>query len=579
MKNLRIARFILCFVVFFSISLSNSYAAAPEQNTVVIDPSRPDFSFQSIFSEKAQNLLINQLRSVFTSEAGFDPLERHFEKPLQVRFPIKSNMGRAIKNMVEEVINTEIDSTEVIIDIEGLVVKSPNATVTLSSAHSNKNELNFDAGIRIKETVASVDRILIHFSTQPNRRTFLQKFYVELKGTTLHADSLDSLSVDIQVKTRLQPDGSIRVGLDSGVLRTFDDIDPKLLADELKLDPGTISLPPGFGIQIGRVVLPGDAKGLEEVVQRRKREIAHLLIAPLAKELREAPAKIFKNGPPYYTIPSHFEMDVPCLGNTGLRIMRYGVIGTNQLQVAFGLNHPTYHRTNHGLEYFDDATNAVFEKIDQRKSSVVIGVGYRAVAWGLKYGLDHCLKDKIPKTLQVGPQGVEVRLDEPGNGVGVFALHAQSKLKWLLRVVLGKKMVEFPLKIAPSLDYVPRTANSVPKLKLDLSDTDLSEEVLMSGYESIPSNVKQLRLKKLVLKKVRKQLQTSLGTAQLEIPLPFAMGEDLDFADLASDGFGNLNLSLSLDPDTRPEARGFWNLFSEYLKPVFSKTSLTDPAK
>ncbi len=579
MKTFRTPAFLKGVATSALFVVSTSLAAVPERKMVVIDSGRPDFTVQSIFSEKAQSLLLTELRGVLASEAGVDPLERHFEKPISLKFPIRNKMGAAIKEMVEEIINMRFESSEVMIEIEGLRVKSPHATLRFGAAQPRANGLDFTAMIRLKETVASVDRIVIRFKSNQNTRTFLDRFYVELKDMSLRAETLDSLAADISVRTDPQPDGSIKIGLDSGVLRTFDDVDPEKLAKELILIPGSIKLPEGFGLQIGRAVMPGDSRGLEEIVERRKVQIARMLMNPLAKELRAAPAKIFKKGTPSFTVPASVEMELPCLGKTGIRIMRYGVLGANQMQVALGLSHPTYPRSSHGFEHFDSATNAVYEKIDQDKASIVLGVGYRALAWGLKYGLDHCLADKIPKALQVGPQGVEVRLDEPGNGLGVFALHAQSKLKWLLRVVLGKKIIEFPVKISPSLDYIPRTASSDPKLKLDLSDADLSKEVLLSGYKSIPSNVEQLRLKKLVLKKVREQLQTGLGKAQLEIPLPFAKGEDLDFADIESDGFGNLNLNLSLDPKIHSEARGFWNLLSDYLKPMIAKVREKNAAK
>ncbi|MBC7387335.1 MAG: hypothetical protein H7301_14380 [Cryobacterium sp.] len=559
---MKVANWLIPFS-FIGFSVSAPALASFEQNMVIIDSARPDLTIQSIFSEKAQAELFQQIRSALIKSSGFDPLSKSFD-PIHIDAKIDTGMAKEIRGLVEDLLQVKVDENDAQIDIEGLSIETPGSTLRLHDISAVPGGLNFSLDVRLKNTVAFAKKIRVRLRPNPRHRSFADHFYVELKNTSVRAASLDSLSMDIPIRMRTGPDGSTKVGFDQSVLKIFDGLRASQLTKEITLHPGEISTPP-FTLQIGNTRMPMRAGGLKEAVERRKGAIAKMMISPLADEIRDVPRMLFGKKLPEYTIPALIEYELPCFGKTGLSLLRYGQLGSDQLQAAFRIVHPDYPSSTHGVEHFDESTAATFDAIDHNRSNVVIGLGYRAISWALGSVITGCMKDTFPKDLILGPKGIEVRMDQPGNGLGVFALHAQTKVKWLISLVLGKRIIEFPIKVAPRLEMLPGSETNQTHLSLHLSDADLSNEVLLQGYSTIPSNLQDLRLKKMVLKKVRGQLQTALGTAKIDLPLAFAQGKDLKFAEVRSDGFGNLNLNLTLDPEVNSQAKDFWSLFTSYM--------------
>lgn len=561
MKNSALGLFL-----FFTIVVSAF--AAPDRTVVVLNTARPDFYMQSIFSTKAQRQIIFQLRQAMKTTMGVDPLSHEFTENIHFESKLNPKMSSPIKDMVEGLIRMKFDAADLLIDIDGLKIESPAATVELKDVKLRTTGLQLTAELRLKQTKASAKKITIRFRPNGKSPTFVEHLYVELLNPTVSAEKLDSLSANVMVQTETLADGSTRIGFDGSVMGLFDRVDAEQLADELVFNPGEIRVPEGFGIQVGSVWMPLKKDGLTAAVNRRKANIAELMFTPLARELRHVPSKFFGNEAPSFVLPKVIRAEVPCFGNVGVELFRYGQIGKDQIQLAFGISHPTYPKSRAGFGYFDSATDRVHAEIERNDSSVVMGVGYRAMSWAMKTMLTGCMKDKLPPDLTLGPKGVIVRLDEVGNGAGIVALHAQSRVKKLMAFILGSPLIEFPIKLSPSLEFEPGE-DHVTKLHLDLGDADTSETILRNGYRSIPSNLGQLRLSKLAMKKVRSKLEMGLRDVKIDIPLPFAKGDDLKFAEIQADGFGNLNLSLQLDPEIDSEATDFWSIFSELLKPMF----------
>lgn len=565
MKNLQVG-----LIVFFIFAYDVS--AAPERNIVVLDTARPDFYIQSIFSAKAQRQVIYQLRQAMKNAMGIDPLSHEFSETLHFESKLDPKIPSPIKDMVEGLIKMKFDAADLLVDIDGLKIESPAATVELKNMEMRESGLQLVASLRLKQTKASARKITIRFRPNNKSSTFVQKLYVELLNPMVSAEKLDSLAADVIIRTETLVDGSTRIGLDGSVMTLFDRVNGDQLANELAFDPGEIRVPEGFGIQVGGVWMPLKKDGLRAAVNRRKADIADLMFTPLARKIRQVPLNFFGSTAPSLILPKVIHANVPCFGDVGIQLLRYGKIGKDQIQLAFGLTHPTYPKSREGFGYFDSATDSVYSEIDSTDSSIVMGVGYRAMSWAMNNILTGCMKDKLPPDLELGPKGVIVRLDEVGNGAGIFAMHAQSRAKKFVGFILGSPLIEFPIKLAPCLEFKPGDQQETT-LRLDLGDADISEDILLNGYRSIPSNLSKLRLTKFVMKKVRAQLQSGLRDVKMDIPLGFAKGDDLKFAEIKADGFGNLNLSLQLDPEIDGEARDFWTIFSELLKPMFLKTN------
>ena len=612
--------------LFTSLTLALAIAATASAQTapnkmVIVDPHNPDAFFQTIFSEKAQGLLFSELRKVLIREADFDPLNHRLPDAIDIDTKLAIQMEPMIRNVIEGAIGTRLNAGELKVRIEGLHYESQKSGVQLQGAEVRGQAIDTTLQLRIRETVVQADRILIRIKPgkpkairmrgadgkvtwiQPlGGSSFLNDFFLEMKGASFRAKNLSSLSADLGVSVESQSDGSIRVGFKQGLLKVFDGLTADELKNELVFSPGTIRIPEGFGLQIGDVVMRVDPKKIEAALQQRKAALAKLIMAPIADEVKGLPAKLLKGQDLGFTIPAQFNIDVPCLGKTGIRISRFGVVGGDQILIGLSVLNaslPPSTDVSTFNDQFSQAADATFSKIARDKSSVSIGVGQHLISWALETSLRGCMKDKVPASLGLGPAGVETHMDEANSaGIGSIALHAQTKLKWLIGLVVGKRMLEFPVKVNPRLTFragsdlskeiemrkalsltpfakvSPDTLRALfgveqTKLILDLSGPDVTDQVLKGGYGEIPSNLNHVRLKKIVMKTVRSQLNDGLAKAQIEVPLPFAEGDDLSYANVGSDGFGNLVLDLRLDPTIAPDAANFWELLAKNVGPFF----------
>jgi hypothetical protein len=469
---------------------------------------------------------------------------------------------------------------DVLIDIEGLRYETPSATLRLGAAAVRPDGIDLPVAIRLRETKATVDRIVIRFRTNSKKRSFLDKFYVELKGTSLSSANLDSLSLDLVVNARTTPDGVTTLTLPTHSFTAFEAISAERLQQELVLDPGAVSTP-NFSLNIGRTELDMRVEAFKSILETRKSELANLVFDPLVAEIKKVPAELLKSEKTSLAIPADLQFDLPCLGKTGVKIMQYGRIGANQLMIGLGLVHPEYRMGRATNNHFAESTDLLYDKIGNHHVTAAIAVRGRLIAWGIEKAARGCMKDKLPPGLATGPAGVHSHMRAGDGPDGIFAVHAQSNLKGLAKLLLGKPLVEFPVKVAPKLDF--RSGGLEPaKFVLDLSEADLSPETLRGGYDGIPSNIPDLRmLRKMVVKKVQKQLHEGLAKAKIEIPLKFLESPDVSYADIESDQHGHLDLLLSLDSEIQPGAHGFWESMAPYLKKVFvpkdQRAELSEP--
>ncbi len=551
--------------------LASSLGFAADREVSVLTPGNPDFYMQMIFSEKAQSRIFQELRSLLISTSGFDPLNYRYKQTINVVAPINTEMNAAMKKLVEDVTGMKFGSTEVLVDIEGLRFEAPDASLKIDEFKSVPGGIDASVIVRLRQTVVSADRIYVHFRNPDGSRSFMNKFFVELKNTHVTATNLLSLSVNLGIQARLQRDGNVHVSFAPNVMQTFDKVTVNGLMNELTFVPGNIRVPKEFDLQVGTSAMPMREDGLAEAVQLRKAAVFRLMMDPIVKTIRDLPKTVFSDGIPKISFPSVLKTKVPCIGDVGIRLMRYGRVGKDQLQFGFGIDHPDYHRESGEKSCFDDAADTVYSQIDRNDASVVMGVHHNAISWVLNTFVNGCYLDKIPPSLKLGPQGIEARMDDLGKGTGVIAVHAQTKLKWLIGLIVGRRVLEFPVKVEPELDFAVNGGTKTTSLLLNLSEPDLSDKTMFEGYSKIPSNLDEIRLKKLVMKKVRAQLKDGLSTAKLTVPLPFAQGDDLSYAELKSDGYGFLNLSLSLDPEIRSESAEFWTLFSKSIQPYLKK--------
>ncbi|MBS1961113.1 MAG: hypothetical protein JST04_02775 [Bdellovibrionales bacterium] len=554
-------------------------SASAERQIFDADPTRtPDLFLQSTFDYGAQGKLLSELRAALKSATGFDPLSHRLDKSIPIQAKIGSKMNALVKEMVQKLLGFDFQMGEVLIDVEGLHYETPEASLNLDSVTKREDGLDIPLSLRLRRTKITADRILIHFRSNATKPSFLDKFFIEFSGTTLSAESLDSLSVDLTVHAHANADGSIKLTLPKNTFSVFDRISAETLQKELVLTPGEIRLPE-MSLNIGRNSRPLDVEGMKAVIETRKVHLANLVFDPLVQEIKKVPANLLKNQKDSLTIPSQIEFDVPCIGKTAVRLLQYGQIGPTQLFLGLGIVRSDYRPPAESAENFAQAGDILEEKISSGKFSAAFGIRDQFLAWAIQKGVETCAKDKIPAALALGPAGVHARMGSGDGEDGALGIHAmvtvQGKLKaFLARLLLGRSSFGFPIKIAPKLNF--RSGGAEPaKLALNLSEADLSDETLMNGFDGIPSNVMELRFKKKVKAKIRGELQEALGKAKIEIPLGFLQNPDVSFADIESDRLGHLDLLLSLDPTLHPSAASFWSNLAPYLKKaIVSKNAL-----
>jgi hypothetical protein len=569
-----------------------SRAASPERQIHIADGSRmPDLIIQTAFDEKAQAKIFGEVRAAVRNATGFDPLSHRFAKPLHLEAKFGTKMETLLRQMIEGLIRFPFGKGDVLVDIEGLRYETPKAGFVVGAAKKVPNGIDVPITVRLHETKVSAERVYLHFRSNQKTRSFLDKFYIELHGPSLYAKDLDSLTFELTVSARTAADGSTTLSLSEDSFKSFEAVSAEDLSREMVFDAGKVSIPPGTFIQMG-AVLPLSESGLTEALQIRRAALADLVFRPLTKEIRALPEK-FIHGKKIRSIqiPARIPADIPCLGPIDVSLARYGLIGGNQLFIGLKIEHPDYRPTPGWAQKFEKSTDVLYDKIAHRQASLGAGLRDRFVAWALKNALTGCLREKLPPALSVGPKGVWVQMDEQDGVDGVVAVHAQSNLKKIPGWLMGARMIEFPLKVSPNLNF--GSGDASPKFVLDLRYPDLSDEVLLRGYAGIPSNIPELRLPQLALEQLKKKLREALlgssvenmsalsdrkrerklreatSGARIELPLEFIRGSDLSYANIESDRFGHLNLMLTLDSEVEASARGFWTTLAPYLESAF----------
>ncbi|RYZ65424.1 MAG: hypothetical protein EOP09_14300, partial [Proteobacteria bacterium] len=418
----------------------------------------PDFYLQTIFSAKAQARLFSEARDALIAGAGFDLLSHTFDEPIQIETPLNTAMGAQIRAVVEgatglkfgdvgQTLNESADlqlryaTSHVKIEIEGLKIESPHASMFLDRLKAVRNGLDANILLKFRRTVISAKRIHVSFRTD-DRRSFMNKFFVELKETRLTAKKLLSLSVALGVRARNQPDGSVKLHFDPNVLNTFDQLTADTLMSELDFEPGTVRVPEQFTLQIGNARMAMRKEGVSEALQLRKAAVYRLFMDPITELIKDLPKKLIAGPEPGFTIPAIWETVLPCVGKIGIRLNRYGQVGSDQLQFGFNLVHSEYQPRKEN-SCFSEEESLVHELIDRNDATVVMGVRDQLVSFALNQTLGGCKKDILtsaiapkpthpgqpakPSKVILGPKGFVARMDELGEGTGVVAAHAQVK--------------------------------------------------------------------------------------------------------------------------------------------------------
>jgi hypothetical protein len=145
---------------------------------------------------------------------------------------------------------------------------------------------------------------------------------------------------------------------------------------------------------------------------------------------------------------------------------------------------------------------------------------------------------------QLGPEKVYVRMDENQEEINLFIdmVYTPEKLQAL---AVGRKNLRFPLALKALLKIVLK--NGVPHFVLKLNYADISDETLLNGRLNIASTISKARFKKKILEDLRDKINGILNTEIVSIPLSNLSGVGLEETHFVSDGFGRMNVLLSLD--------------------------------
>ena len=544
-------------IVSLIILFSGTFAFATDV-IYPIQSNSPDIIVQMNHSKSAQAFIIDQLRSLIQKKTKIDPMQMRLEKPVEAIALLNSDMESHSKKMVDGFLNFNFNDGKVKIKMEGLQYEIKNAVILIKSIQaSNEEGIDFQFDVELSDTLITADRIDISFLTPPkDRNAYLGQIHVALNKPSLYSKNLNSLKMKLVYNLKFNSQGKLELHSKADTYDIFESITTQDLENDIKFDPGEPQMN-DIEIEIGSGHSTLNKDGIKVALQERKKNIAQLMFSPLVDLIRTIPEKMLKEKVETITIPTLFTF--PMLDKEiSLNLHSFGNAGEDQLRFAFDAawdGRPNVkNKAIEGAQSTDllQSTTLIHDRIHSGKVQAMISVKQELLSDLAMDLLNGQFKSAIPKRLSLGMDGIQFKMAGDDQG----AIHADILLNigTVGKIITGKKRIKLPVIVRPRIEIL-NCNEEVPTLQLSIAQIELNDR----EFES-------MRFKKLIRKIIRNKLHKLQADTLVEVPLAALKGLDPSVIDIQSDGYGRLNIGLSLNPDLGPAQQKFWEFFPALIK-------------
>ncbi len=561
-------RALLFLITFLSLPAAAQTAFTPADEALYrIRRGNPDIVIQTIFNQSAQKLIVSELRRALSANIGLDPMKFRFEKPVVISGNLKTDSKPAEKKLIDGLLGIPLDETKATVEMTGLQYDIKDAVLEIAGVcNSPEGGLDIDLYVSLSNTLVTADDLMITFASPAGKeKSYLDNMHVRLKSPSVYSPTLSSLTVQTTVQVRANGAGTLEIRTRDSTYDIFKNVTLESLRKDVALDFGDVELS-DVTIEIGNGRMPLRHDGIRDAIEIRKPNIASLMLKPLVGLIQSLPEKVLRRKIEALTVPLTYALKLP-IAPGSLLVHSFGQVGADQLRLAFDYAIAGANTARDEDPRLERSLVRIEDQIESRAANVVVSVSESLLNHLTASAVDAALAGKLPKGLSIGPKKIFTVM----SGTQPFGTLVADLIVDTGRmggIVLGKRRLHFPLVAYPELSFGKQ--GNIPTLNLRIARADLSDQALLDGAHGVDSNLRKIRLKKAILKKIRAKINDALAKAEVAVPLPALENTDLTFVRFENDGLGRFNMLLTLDPDSGEDVRSFWGKVPFLIRKAFA---------
>jgi len=612
---------------FFSFALFLSLSVNAADNVLKFRNDNPDIVLQMKVNESNRQYLFNQIKESVRLFHDIDLLNEEIDLPLielNDGLVLEDYLDRRLAAILKKSLRFSLNQVSTNLDVYKLNYKLGQPVFKLKTSVSQDKFIDVILDFKIHSLDIDVENILItnsspgvSFSAQyenngkirvqgKEHMTLVDDIYLKLVSpkdkpilsiqSETHQPAVASGS--IKVRIHKNTDGSLHLEYKGHEFNFFESNDADALAKNIKVFLAEGSKIGGIdGIEFGRKELRIKTD-IKDLVNKKRVFIMNMIKTPIAEAIKTSDiAKIIEDeinnvrveGSVNYAIKNNENLNGMQISS---QINSVGFIdadqdSTQQLHLSTNnsvtwlnnlffspevLPFPFSNSSLHQMS-LDKITN----DIRTGKSDLILSLGQDYInhlILNVTKGIIPIPNDPNTKKddlIKSGKKGVFYILDDNSNSQGKIVMDILIKPNFFqsigMAVATFRTKLYFPLIIIPEISLGMK--NNTPSLVFKVKDIDMSEDTLRQGLHGIGTNLNKGISRKLVINKIKQQLNPFIGSVIHTLPLTQLEGLNIGkIVKLTSDGMGRLNLSINLnevDEDTRKIARELPKLIHELV--------------
>ncbi len=613
----------------FTVALFLSLTAFGSDNLLKFRGDNPDLVLQMKVDEKNRQYLFNQIRESIKLFYNIDLLDERVNLPLielSEGLILEDYLDRRLAAILKKSLRFSLNQVSTKLDVYNLNYKLGQPVFKLRSSLVEDNQIDVVIDFKFPSLDINVENILISNSSPgvqlsaqyenngkirvigKEHMTLIDDIYLKLVGQKdkpiLNIESDENgpsvASGSIKIRIYKNEDNSLQLEYLGHDLSFFESQDAEVLAHKIKLFLGDGSKIAGLdAIEFGRKELKFNTD-VKDLIYKNRVFIMNMIKGPIAEELKsstisaiiaEEVNKVKIDGSINFAIKNNQKLNGMAIKT---EINSVGFINADQeesQQLHLSTNNSVSWLNNLFLEPevlpFPFSKTELHQKsLDQITTDINLGKSDIILSLAQDY-INHMIlnitKGIIPlpndpstkkdDLIKSGKKGVFYILDDNSGSQGKIVMDILIKPNFFkslgMAIATFRSRLYFPLIIIPEVSIEMK--GNTPQMVFKVKDIDMTEETLRKGLHGVGTNLNKGINRKLVIKKIKQQLNPFIGSIIHTLALTQLEGLNIGkITSLASDGMGRLNLNINLN-EVDDDARKIANEIPKLIHKVVSR--------
>ena len=606
-----------------------SLAAFGSDNLLKFRGDNPDLVLQMKVDENNRQYLFNQIRESIKLFYNIDLLNERVNLPLielSEGLVLEDYLDRRLAAILKKTLRFSLNQVSTKLDVYNLNYKLGQPVFKLKSSLVEDNQIDVVVDFKFPSLDINVENILISNSSPgvqlsaqnenngkirvagKEHMTLIDDIYLKLVGQKdkpiLNIESDENgpsvASGSIKIRIYKNEDNSLQLEYLGHDFSFFESQDAEVLAHKIKFFLGEDSKIAGLdGIEFGRKELKFNTD-VKDLINKKRVFIMNMIKGPIAEELKsssistiiaEEVNKVRINGSINFAIKSNQKLNGMAIKT---EINSVGFINADQeesQQLHLSTNNSVSWLNNLFLEpevlpfpfskpeLHQKSLDQITTDINLGKSDIILSLAQDYInhmILNITKGIIPIPNDPSTKKddlIKSGKKGVFYILDDNSGSQGKIVMDILIKPNFFqslgMAIATFRSRIYFPLIIIPEVTIEMK--GNTPHLVFKVKDIDMTEETLRQGIHGVGTNLNKGINRKLVIKKIKKQLNPFIGSIIHTLALTQLEGLNIGkITSLASDGMGRLNLNIHLNEGDE-DARKIANEIPKLIHKVVSR--------